>query len=131
VIVRWPSGLVRTLVGVTADQRLTVIEQGGVGVASRRAVAPVLELSSPVPNPSRGPALVRFSLPAESPVRITLHDLQGRAVATPVNAVRTAGWHVVSLPGRDDRGARLIAGVYVVKLEVPGEVRTRALVIIH
>ncbi len=73
------------------------------------------------PNPVRAGSRVSFELPEAAHVRLTLHDVAGRRVATLVDEVRPAGAHVESLPLRG-----LAAGVYFARLEAGRDVtRTR------
>jgi hypothetical protein len=51
------------------------------------------------PNPSHGGTVARFALPAAGAVRLDVHDLQGRHVATVLQEeALTAGMHDVSIP---------------------------------
>jgi flagellar hook assembly protein FlgD len=52
-------------------------------------------------------------------------------VATLVDGGWSAGWHSVPWTGRDERGARVPAGVYMARLEALGQVRTRRIVLIR
>jgi chitinase len=67
-----------------------------------------------VPNPSRGAIRVEYTLPAEAPVRVSVHDVQGREVAELVEGVRTAGRHTAAWNGRSG-GAPVAAGIYFVR----------------
>lgn len=77
---------------------------------------PALALSAG-PNPARGSVALTLALPRESDVRLRVHDLQGRAVRTLVAGREPAGSRTVHWDGRDDAGARLAPGAYVVRLE--------------
>ena len=89
----------------------------------------MLRLEPPAPNPFGRETTLRFSLPAGARVRLAIHDLQGRRVATLVDGVREAGWHSVRWDWRGGAGS-VRAGVYWAKLEAPGESRIRKLVAI-
>ena len=76
-------------------------------------------LSPIVPNPARGRARIAFAVAHEARVRLSVHDVSGREVALLVDGVRPPGRHEVVWSGRlADRPAA--AGVYFVRLEVPG-----------
>ena len=47
------------------------------------------------PNPSRGMAYVAWSVPRESRLRLTVHDVQGRQVAVLADGIYTNGRHVM------------------------------------
>jgi hypothetical protein len=79
-------------------------------------------------NPCRSPVQLTFSLPRAAPVRLTVHDLTGRRVATPFAGTAAVGEHTYSWQAGDGpRGCP--AGVYFARLEVAGSVITRKLVL--
>jgi hypothetical protein len=99
---------------------------GLVGVEPPVAVKGGIELERVDPNPFHDQALVRYRVPAQGPVRITLHDLAGRQVADLVNRVESAGEHSVTLAGRN-----LANGVYFLRLSNGGQAVVRACVKLH
>ena len=59
----------------------------------------------------------------------TVDDVTGRRIARLVDGTRLGGGaHTVSWNGRDALGRPAPAGVYLVRLEATGEVRTRKVV---
>ena len=56
----------------------------------------VFVLSQNAPNPARQNTLIRYSLPAPASVSLTVYDLQGRRVATPLAIAAAGGWSDVS-----------------------------------
>jgi hypothetical protein len=83
-------------------------------------------LLPPAPNPFRGSATLRFTLPAASAVRLTVYDALGRAVAVLVDEAREAGQHAVAF-----EAAALPAGVYVARLEAGGQARSQRLTVLR
>jgi len=129
VTVRWPSGAVQTLTGIAADQRLALSEPGVVGV-ERDAMIPEPALAAPAPNPSSGDVMLRFALDRLQPVRLSIHDVQGREVATLVDATREAGWHAVYWTGHDAHRVPVGPGIYLASLRTATIVRTRKIVVV-
>ena len=82
-------------------------------------------LLAPFPNPFREAATVRFRLDAPAEVRLDVLDVLGRRVGGASGAY-AAGEHAVQLGGAD-----LASGVYIVRLDAAGEVRTQTLVRTH
>ena len=78
-----------------------------------------------------GPSRLRFELPAAGRARLTLHDVSGRLVATLTDEERVAGAHEVAWSGRSDQGARVAAGIYLVRLAAGGAVARARLVVLH
>lgn len=79
-----------------------------------------LSLSRPSPNPARGALTLRFALPRESHVRLTLHDASGRLVRTLADGVHQAAEHSTTWDGRDERGIQAPGGLYFARLEADG-----------
>jgi len=76
------------------------------------------ELFTAYPNPFNARTTLRFDLPSETNVRLTIHDLTGRLVERLVNARLSSGQHSVVWDG-----ANLAAGVYLIRLESGGVAR--------
>jgi flagellar hook assembly protein FlgD len=57
--------------------------------------------------------------------RLTIHDVEGRRVATLVDGIQPAGRRVVSWDGREDSGAEAASGIYFTRLESAGETRVQ------
>ena len=70
-----------------------------------------------LPNPTRGPLAVSFSLPSPAGARIELLDVQGRRVLARDLGLLPAGNHRVGVLG----GSRLRPGIYLVGLHVGEE----------
>jgi galactose oxidase-like protein len=76
------------------------------------------------PNPSGITTVIRYDLPAASPVRLEVFDLLGRKVATLADGVYPAGFHSLEWNLRDARGAPVRPGVYVYRMAA-GEFHAR------
>jgi len=129
--VSWPSGHIEAFFSIPADRRLTLTELDPVDVGESLPSGPAFQLAMATPNPSPGPALLRFALPRDARVRLTIYDVRGRLVTALVDGLEPAGWHPISWARRDAKGARVASGVYVAKLEALGEVRTQKLVLLR
>ena len=83
------------------------------------AGAPHLAFLAPSPNPSRGPARMRFVLPTpETRVEMTILDVQGRVRRTRTLGPLSPGDHDWVWDGRDDAGRALPSGAYFARLRV-------------
>ncbi len=85
-------------------------------------------LESPDQNPARGPAFIRFFLPAGGTARLVLWDAAGRKVRTLRNGPSQAGWNAEPWDGTDENGRRTPSGVYFYRLDAAGASRTQRLV---
>lgn len=80
--------------------------------------SPSLRLSHA--NPITLPGRIRFSLPAATHVRVTIHDVAGRRVRHLFDGVLDAGERAVVWDGLDDRSVHVRAGMYVVQVAADG-----------
>ncbi|HXJ67291.1 MAG TPA: FlgD immunoglobulin-like domain containing protein, partial [Verrucomicrobiae bacterium] len=122
-------------VSITARQDGSPVQVDSVEATANSGVdgpsVPRFTFAAPSPNPSSGVVFFHWSVPAElaeSPAKLTLHDLAGRVVRTlesPAGATsaRTATWD-----GRDASGGRLAPGLYVARLVVGGQALKRPLI---
>ena len=89
------------------------------------AAAPARELAV-LRNPSRRGAELRFAIPADERVRVTILDVSGRRIATLADAAFPAGRH--HLRWDPSSGA---PGVYFARLEAGGRTVTRRMVVLE
>ncbi len=90
--------------GVTDDQDRT-------GLPARFALA------QNFPNPFNPETAIRYTLPAESQVKLAVYDLSGRLVATLSEGAKSAGEHEARWNGRDSFGNPVTSGLYLYRLE--------------
>jgi hypothetical protein len=89
------------------------------------------EVLAPRPNPTRDGATLLFRLARSQSVSIEIFDLSGRVVRTlRPGGELPAGSHALPWNGRDDRGRRVAAGVYMVRVRADLRTLSRSLVVI-
>ena len=100
----------------------------GVGPDERQGLPKELALSQNRPNPF-GPATeIRYALPRDCHVLLTVYSVSGRVVRTLLDAERPAGnWRVV-WDGTDSAGARVSSGVYFCSIKAEGKTISRRMV---
>jgi hypothetical protein len=103
---------------------LAEIEEGA-NDAPERIVAPHSGITAVAPNPFRGGARVRFSVPRPGAARLAVHDAAGRVLKVLAEGEFAAGEREVRWEGRDAGGAPLGSGVYFLRLSGPGVAATR------
>jgi trimeric autotransporter adhesin len=85
-----------------------------------------LALAQNYPNPARYGTTIRFALPTASVVSLSVYDVQGRCVATPlVRSPQTAGFHDVPL-----QLGSWSPGIYLYRLEAGSRSLTRKMVLV-
>ena len=105
----------RILVATTGD-----VTSVADGAPSGRSPAAACRLLGTAPNPFNPATVISFELPSAGSVRITVHDLAGRRIRKLLDGRRESGRHAARWDGRDDAGAPVAAGVYLVRVTGPG-----------
>jgi len=98
----------------------------GPAVLAEAAAPPqAVVLAQNQPNPFNPRTTIHFEIGVGGPVRLTVHDVRGRRVATLLDEVRSAGPGDVVWHGLDDRGRALASGTYFIRLATSQGVSTR------
>jgi Zn-dependent metalloprotease len=80
------------------------------------------------PSPFASRTVIRFGMAAPGTAALEVFDVRGRRVRDLLGGTLAAGHHQIGWDGRDARGERVPAGVYLVRLRTPaGEQVCRAL----
>lgn len=117
VEIAWPGSITQVLTALPADQVLTIVEGVTVGIDDRIADRP-FDLLPNVPNPFNPATDIRFVLPIDGPVTVTVHDIAGRRIRTlAVEQPFTAGECSIRWDGRDDSGRSVPSGTYSTVIE--------------
>lgn len=112
-----PGNLSR-ITAINIDQ-MQLIGRTVTGVAQAPAGVPgSFALYQNVPNPFNPSTRLSYTLPSESMVTLTVHDVLGREVARLVNGREAAGRHEVQW----SPGASAASGLYIARLNAGGKV---------
>jgi flagellar hook assembly protein FlgD len=63
------------------------------------------------PNPFNPSTLIRYALPSSAHVKLTIHDILGREIATLVNEEQSAGWKEIQWNAQN-----FASGMYLVRM---------------
>ena len=83
------------------------------------------------PTPFRHGTIVEFNLPAATAVKLSVFSPAGRRVRLLLDERVGAGMHHVAWDGRDAAGRQLPPGIYFIRLDGAGEMRTRRTVLLR
>lgn len=110
----------------TSTALVLALEEPGSGndVMPPAAPARTLRLDDAWPNPFNPTTNLRYTLPWNDAVAVTVHDVQGRVVRTLVSGSQDAGEHQVAWDGRDDGGRPVPSGAYFGRVVACGQVRS-------
>jgi hypothetical protein len=77
------------------------------------------------PNPFNPTLRLGISNPHGGDLRVEIFDLSGRRLRTLVDQYQAAGYRQLTWNGLDNRGAPCASGLYFIRLQAAGEIRTR------
>lgn len=95
------------------------------------ATHPIFSSLSISPNPACRTSNVRFALPGDSRVKISVYNSAGQKVRTIVDANLKQGTHRFEWTGSDDSDRRVSSGSYILKIDINGQITNRAIVVAH
>ena len=82
------------------------------------------------PNPFNPVTTLRYSLPEQSFVTLTIYDMLGREIAQLVNTTQEAGIRLVKWEATDSMERPVSAGVYIYQIQAGEFVQTRKMVLL-
>ena len=82
------------------------------------------------PNPFNPQTKIRYDLPENSMVNITVYDMLGREVKTLVNQVQNAGFKSIIWDATNDYGKAISAGIYLYQIQAGDYIHTQKMVLL-
>jgi len=112
-----------------SDEEFTIVSEAGEFVFENTSLSidgeiipEVFALHQNYPNPFNPITSLRYDLPEDGLVNITIYDMMGRVVKTLVNSSQTAGYKSVQWNATNDRNESVSAGLYLYTIQA-GEFR--------
>lgn len=102
-------------------QGVTAVPDGSLPLAAA--------LTGAWPNPFNPVVNLSFTLPQDGPVRLSIHDVRGRLIASLVDGSHPGGVHTVAWDGRDQTGRPAPSGTYLAVLQAGPERTSRKLML--
>ncbi len=103
---------------------LTIEIAGDVGTSvegPRNDLLPkVFALGQNYPNPFNPSTQIKYQLPVEAQVRLTIYNMLGRRVRTLMDEEKPAGFYTVQWDGVNDRGVQAASGLYFYRIASKG-----------
>jgi hypothetical protein len=98
-------------------ERLQWMDQEMLSTADVSFTPKEYRLYDAFPNPFNPTTTLRYDLPKNSMVTITIYDMLGNRVKTLANGIQEAGNTSIIWNGRDDDGELVSTGVYIYKIQ--------------
>jgi hypothetical protein len=119
--------------GGRGAEDLYVSEQGSV---STEIEAPPIKLQkiligTPKPNPSNHSLRISLELPTQVNVKASIYSVTGQHVKKLINNLMPIGSHEVMWDTRDQRGRKVAAGIYFLRIQVGKEKVTRQITVLR
>jgi hypothetical protein len=118
---------------VEADNApFTVAIDGGYAMStfSEALIPEVFALHQNYPNPFNPVTTLRYDLPENSYVNVTVYDMIGREMRTLVNTTQDAGYKSVIWNATNNQGNPVSAGVYLYQIHAGDFVQTKKMVLL-
>jgi hypothetical protein len=95
------------------------------GIPAASPVPTTFLLEQNFPNPFNPSTTIRYALPSSAHVRLTVHDILGREIATLVNEEQSAGWNELQW-----NAAGFVSGMYLVRMTAGEFVQTKKILLL-
>ena len=99
-------------------------------IDSQQLLPDKFTLDQNYPNPFNPITTLRYELPENGLVNITIYDMVGRQVKTLVNQRQDAGYRSVVWDATNDNGKPVSAGIYLYQIQAGGNMQTKKMVLL-
>jgi len=123
---------------ITSDGQDSVWSNTGEFVLSRAALGSIdgyaipeqFSLHQNYPNPFNPVTTLRYDIPENSHITITIYDMLGREVKTLINQTQDAGYRSVIWDATNDYGKPVSAGIYLYQIQAGEYISTKKMVLL-
>ncbi len=88
-------------------------------------------LSQNYPNPFNPETVIKYALPEDCQVELTVYNILGQKVKTLVDEHQSAGYRMVHWNGWDDEGNETPSGLYFYKIQTPKYSETKKMILLR
>ncbi|NOZ74531.1 MAG: T9SS type A sorting domain-containing protein, partial [FCB group bacterium] len=127
-------GLVqRDVITFAGTRRYQLVYTGPVLSSDERntRLAEVYRLDGNYPNPFNPSTMIRYDLPTAGTVNLSVFDLRGRLVRSLIDRYQEAGKYSVRWNGKNQNDQSVSSGLYIVRMEADGNIRTHTMVLLR
>ena len=120
VVIRWALGYKQVLTNIAINQYHDIKEPDYTSVDSRQNenLKPTTsQLAQNYPNPFNPTTTIKYSIPKNELVKLTIYNMFGQRITQLVNEKQDAGRYSVVWDAMNSNGQSMTSGLYFIKLE--------------
>ena len=117
-------------VGNVSDFSETLSFEVVLSVNEENMIPDVFALHQNYPNPFNPVTTLRYDLPENGLVNITIYDMLGRQVKTLINQTQDAGYRSIIWDATNDYGKPVSAGIYLYQIQAGEYMQTKKMVLL-
>jgi flagellar hook assembly protein FlgD len=115
------------------NDTLTIYTQGTgkqvTGIAENATLPTTYGISPNYPNPFNPTTTIKYQLPHQSDIRLTIYNVLGQKVRTLLNEKMEAGYYSVDWDGRNDLGVQVGSGIYIYRFSADSYHRVQKMIL--
>lgn len=130
VLARWTSTTWQS--GPAGSKTEIKLSEGVLSVKDREIIPKAFELYQNYPNPFNPGTWIKFNLTNNAKVTLSIYNLLGQHIITLISDEEIpAGENSIYWDGRDQNGKPVSSGVYIYRLKVGNEIKSKSMVLIR
>jgi choice-of-anchor A domain-containing protein/uncharacterized repeat protein (TIGR01451 family) len=114
----------------TTDGKIYKIKFSVTDVDGENSLPTNYELSQNYPNPFNPTTTINYAMPERSRVKIEIFNILGQKVTTLLDREETAGKHNIVWNSKNDHGAMVSSGVYIIKMAAGSFVHVKKMMLL-
>jgi hypothetical protein len=103
---------------------------GGLSLKDNRVIPSRHTLHQNYPNPFNPVTTLRYDLPENAMINITIYDMLGRQVKTLMDQTQDAGYRSIIWDATNDYGKPVSAGIYLYQIQAGEYMQTKKMVLL-
>ncbi|MEO8666716.1 MAG: FG-GAP-like repeat-containing protein, partial [Ignavibacteria bacterium] len=129
LVIKWPGGQTEVYTNLPVNKFYTVTQgQGIVGIKKNEIAVSGYSLQQNYPNPFNPETNITFTLPKKVKVSLTIYNIIGKKIATPVDGELNSGNYTVKFEAGDVKN--ISSGVYYYTLITPDFIETKKMILL-
>ena len=115
---------------VPSDSGHFVLSSSSLSTINKVIIPEAFALHQNYPNPFNPITSIRYDLPVDGLVNITVYDMIGREVKNLVNGIQTAGFRSVKWDATNNNNQTVSAGLYIYSIYSDNYIDTKKMILL-